>query len=247
MPGAICARLTSETPTCSVNYSGEIGYGLIEVVIHDGRVDNLRRFGDLFLTQRYPSNDVILGVSPGAKTLNLSLDRRWNKHHANDVIRTSADLTGALEIDLEHEILVIVRTWHRGAVVLVENLRPLEKSALGDVLFKSWAVDKGVRKFVFAWSALSRGPRPRKPEAIVGIDEPMNNRAFTGPAGSGQNENQGTSAIWRLNLWTLDGLEQRLTLLGPEPLKTTGLRDADLFHQTASLDLAGARQCFKNR
>jgi hypothetical protein len=66
MPGVVWARLTSETPTCSLNYSGEIRYGLIEVVIDDGRVDDITGFGDLFFTESDALCDVFFAVATGS-------------------------------------------------------------------------------------------------------------------------------------------------------------------------------------
>ena len=136
---------------------------------------------------------------------------------------------------------------YRCAVVLIEHLGPFEEATLVDPLLERDLVNEGVRVLVLGRPTLASRPRTREEEPVIVVDQAMYDRSFAGPTGTGENENQGTSAIWRLNLGALDGLEQRLTLLGPEPLKTTGLRDAHLFHESAGLDLAGTRQSFEDR
>jgi len=42
-------------------------------------------------------------------------------------------------------------------------------------------------------------------------------------------------------------LEQRFALLGSEALEPAGLTYADVLHQAAGLDFAGARECLENR
>lgn len=163
MPGVVWARLTSETPTCSFNYSGEIRYGLIEVVIDDGRVDDITCFGDLFFTESDALRDVFFAVATGSQAFHLCFDRWRDQHDADDVVCPISHLTSALEVNLQDEVLIVVWARHRGAVVLVEDLRPLQETPLSDSLFESRAVDEGICAFVFTRTALTRRPRSRKP------------------------------------------------------------------------------------
>jgi hypothetical protein len=130
---------------------------------------------------------------------------------------------------------------------MVEHLRPLEEAACGDARFERLRVDEGVGVGVLAWTALTRRPGAGKPKSRVLFDQSADNRPFAGTTGAGEDEDQGTSARRRTALWALDGLEQRLALLGAEALEAAGLRDADLLHQTTGFDLAGTRQCFEDR
>ena len=107
MPGVVRARLTSETPTCTCNYSGEIANGLIEVIVDDRRVDDITCFRDLLLAKRDAFRDVGFGVAPSTQAFDLCLDRWRHEHDAHDVIRARTHLSCTLKIDLQDEVTVL--------------------------------------------------------------------------------------------------------------------------------------------
>jgi len=240
------ARSFSETSTCVVNYSGEIGYGLIQVIVDHGRVDDLPARLDLIAAERDAPCDVLGRVATRPETGFLHLDRGRHEQDTEHVVREFEDLARTLEVDLEDEIPALEGLGHRGAVVGVENLRPLEETAGSDSRLERLGVDEGVRVEVFAWTTLARRPGAREPKSRVSFDQSADDGPFAGTTGAGEDDDQGTSAWRRTALRALDGLEQRLALLGAEALEAAGLRDADLLHQTTGLDLAGTRQRFEH-
>ncbi len=241
------SRSLGETSTCLVNYSGEISNGLFQVVIDHGRVDDPPTRLDLVSAERDAPFDVLRGVAASPQTRLLHLDRGRHQQHAHHVLGELEHLTRPLQVDLEDQVPAFECFWHRRAVVGVEHLRPLEEAAGGDPGLERLGIDEGVRVGVLTRPTLARRPGAGEPKTWVLFDQTTDDGPFSGTTGAGQDEDQGTSARRRTALWALDGLEQRLALLGAEALEAAGLRDADLLHQPTGLHLAGAGQRFEDR
>jgi hypothetical protein len=65
---------------------------------------------------------------------------------------------GTLDVDLQHDVTTLRRVWQRGAVQVIEDERPLEKAAGGDVGLERGLVDEVVRIGRFTRAARSCRP-----------------------------------------------------------------------------------------
>jgi hypothetical protein len=151
---------------------------------------------------------------------------------------TLEHLAGSLDVDLEQDIGARWRFGDRRAVEVIEHGGPFEEATRRDALVERLGVYEEVGVIGLTGSLPAGRPRSAEPELRVAREQLPYDRPLADPAGADDYEYQGGSG-------TLSGLEQRLALLCTEALETAGLGDADLFHQAARLDLAGAGERFE--
>ena len=121
---------------------------------------------------------------------------------------------------------------------VVEELGPLEELALGHRVLEGGPVDEDVgAPLLLPGRGALRGPAAAEPEGGVRGDELGGKRALAGPPGPMSTKISGSARSL---------FEQRLTLLGTEPLEPAAVADADGLHQAACLDLPQTGQGLEN-
>ena len=147
-------------------------------------------------------------------------------------------LMGTLHVDLEHDVLTFARlrepacrSTRRGSVPTRGS--PLRRRGRKKVV----VVDKGVGVFWLAWACGHAWSRTGTAKgASSRSTRRLDDRAFADPAGAGDDEDQGRS--------TASSSASRC--LAPRPWSRRVSADADVLHEAASLDLAGAWERFEH-
>jgi hypothetical protein len=173
-----------------VQYTGHLGYCPFHLVVHDHEGRELP--ADALLLSALGDAAIDLGgiVAPLLEALALDFGRRGHEQDDQCVGVPLPHLTRSLEVDLEDHVLVRRRFGERGAVEVPEELRPLQESAGGDLLLEGLAVDEGVGILGFTRASGSCRPRTTEPEPRVAFDQSGDDRAFPGPPGARDDEDQ---------------------------------------------------------
>lgn len=196
----------------------------------------LTGLGDFLFAEGDPPLHVLLVIAALTQALGLCLDRGRDQQDADRIGVAGKHLAGALDVYLEDDVPARRRVRYRRPVEVVEHGRPLEEPASGDMFHEGVLVDEVIGVVRLARPLWPSRPGPAQPELVVARQQSGYDRSLADPAGTDEYEYQLISG----RSGALGGLKQRLTLLGTEALQTAGLRDADLLHEAASLDLAGA-------
>jgi hypothetical protein len=101
---------------------------------------------------------VILAIASRPQPLRLGLDGRSQHEHAERLRSLQRHLLGTLDVDLQHHVATLRRVGQRGAVEIVEDVRPLEEAAGGDVGLEGGLVDEVICIRRLAGAARSRRP-----------------------------------------------------------------------------------------
>jgi hypothetical protein len=127
--------------------------------------------GHLLFTKGDAPGDMGLGIAPRTEPRRLHLDRGGDDEHAKGRGLAAEHLAGALDVDLEHQVLSRRRLGQRGAVEVVEDLGPLEEAARLDVGAEGVLVDEVVSVGVLAGPAGTRRPGTAQPELVVSTEQ----------------------------------------------------------------------------
>ena len=100
-------------------------------------------------------------------------------------------LLGAVDLDLEHDVARRRAASGVGrAVVVAEELGPLEEAAVVDALFERRRVGEDVGVVRLGRALLAGGPRPAQPQRGIALDERIDDGALADPSGAGDDDDQ---------------------------------------------------------
>ena len=102
-----------------------------------------------------------------------------------------SDLLGAVHIDLEQNVVTRRRVWHRGSLVIVEKLDPLEEAIVGDMGEKSLCVGEVVGLHRLTGPTVTSGPAAREPQGGVFVEEPGDDRSLADASGRRSRRSRG--------------------------------------------------------
>ena len=108
----------------------------VEVVVDDDVVGQARPIGSSISAFFSRCEHLVAGVTPPSQPAFLFLARRRDDEEQQGVGMQPLHLLGAVDLDLEHDVLVAVGRWRGAAVVVAEELGPLQEPALGDALLE---------------------------------------------------------------------------------------------------------------
>ena len=88
----------------------------------------------------------------------LLVARWWQDEDQDCFVVQLLHLAGAIHLDLQHDIATVGNIGRRGAVVVVEELGPLQEAAGGDATFELGMIGEDVRGVRFARPLCARRP-----------------------------------------------------------------------------------------
>src|SRR6478735_7917647 len=212
--------------------------GRVEIVVDHHPVgeftpDRLFHLGLLQARQH-----LVVGVATPTQPSFLFVARRREHEDQQGVGIQALHLLGTVDLDLEDDVERVAGFRGRTAVVVAEELGPLEKSALLDPALEAGRVGEDVGVVRLGRALFASGPRTAEPQVRVALDEPLDDGSLADPTRPGDDDDHAASA---------ELIEQFQLLLCAEALHPTVVGDLDVFHDLASLDLAHAGQRLEQR
>jgi hypothetical protein len=174
----------------TIKYTGQLRHSPVNVVVHDHERRQCAADALFFRSEHQAARHLSLVVTSPPKALLLHFGRGWQKQYYERVRVHRADLSGALEVDLQDDVTTRRRIWNWRAVQITEELRPLEESTCRDLLFEAIAVDECVGVRCLAGASGPRGPRTTEPQLRIALDEATGDGPFPRAAGADDDEDQ---------------------------------------------------------
>ena len=147
---------------------------------------------DLLVALGQATIDRVGGVAAAPQPLGLDLTARRDEEYEEGLGSPRFHLRRALDVDLEHQIVVRGQAVGRGrAVQVAEELGVLEEAPGRQALVERGAVDVGVGVGRLARAPGACRPGPAQPQPGILCDEALDHRSLPDPTGAGNDDDHG--------------------------------------------------------
>ncbi len=154
-----------------LQYRDDFATRPLDIVVRDHVGGQLTASFELAGCAREACTHVLAVVTAGAQAFFEEL-HRWGKDEKDDRFRIDLqDLLGALDLDLEEDVVALGGRGQRRPVEFAVELRPLEELARLDRLFKRRSIDVEVLIAVLTRTTLARRPAAAQPQGGISLDE----------------------------------------------------------------------------